>query len=161
MKVLVIGSGGREHALAWKVAQSPRVTHVYVAPGNAGTGLEARAEKEGWEGLIAKEASSPYHSGRRSPAWRKLKRVKRQEFVVAGWTEPRETRSYFGALLLGVYDEAGALQRILRYHDAGATGVWAPSQIEAGRILAQPGPLFKKLDVKIVEEERVKLGKTA
>ena len=42
MKVLIIGGGGREHALAWKVAQSPRVTHVYVAPGNAGTALEPR-----------------------------------------------------------------------------------------------------------------------
>jgi phosphoribosylamine--glycine ligase len=40
MKVLIIGSGGREHALAWKVAQSPRVTQVFVAPGNAGTRLE-------------------------------------------------------------------------------------------------------------------------
>ena len=40
MKVLVIGSGGREHALAWKLAQSPRVTNVFVAPGNAGTALE-------------------------------------------------------------------------------------------------------------------------
>ena len=37
MKVLVIGSGGREHALAWKIAQSPRVQRVYVAPGNGGT----------------------------------------------------------------------------------------------------------------------------
>ena len=37
MKVLIIGSGGREHALAWKLAQSPRVTKVYSAPGNAGT----------------------------------------------------------------------------------------------------------------------------
>jgi phosphoribosylamine--glycine ligase len=42
MKVLIIGSGGREHALAWKVAQSPRVTEVHVAPGNAGTALEPR-----------------------------------------------------------------------------------------------------------------------
>ena len=42
MNVLIIGSGGREHALAWKVAQSARVEHVYVAPGNAGTAREAR-----------------------------------------------------------------------------------------------------------------------
>ena len=40
MKILVIGDGGREHALAWKLAQSPRVTTVFVAPGNAGTALE-------------------------------------------------------------------------------------------------------------------------
>ncbi|MBI4194534.1 MAG: phosphoribosylamine--glycine ligase, partial [Betaproteobacteria bacterium] len=40
MKLLVIGSGGREHALAWKLAQSPRVSRVFVAPGNAGTAME-------------------------------------------------------------------------------------------------------------------------
>lgn len=42
MKVLIIGGGGREHALAWKIAQSPQVAEVYVAPGNAGTALEPR-----------------------------------------------------------------------------------------------------------------------
>ncbi len=42
MKILVIGSGGREHALAWKLAQSPRVSEVLVAPGNAGTASEPR-----------------------------------------------------------------------------------------------------------------------
>jgi phosphoribosylamine--glycine ligase len=42
MKVLIIGSGGREHALAWKAAQSPRVEEVLVAPGNAGTAREPR-----------------------------------------------------------------------------------------------------------------------
>ncbi len=41
MKVLVVGGGGREHALAWKIAQSVRVEQVFVAPGNAGTALEA------------------------------------------------------------------------------------------------------------------------
>ena len=44
MKVLVIGGGGREHALAWKLAQSPRVQKVIVAPGNAGTAREANCE---------------------------------------------------------------------------------------------------------------------
>jgi len=44
MNVLIVGSGGREHALAWKVAQSPRVGQVFVAPGNAGT---AREDGEG------------------------------------------------------------------------------------------------------------------
>ena len=42
MKILLIGSGGREHALAWKLAQSDRVTEVLVAPGNAGTALEKK-----------------------------------------------------------------------------------------------------------------------
>ena len=42
MKILVIGSGGREHALAWKIAQSPRASEVLVAPGNAGTAGEAK-----------------------------------------------------------------------------------------------------------------------
>ena len=44
MNVLVIGNGGREHALSWKVAQSPKVKKVYVAPGNPGTAREAKCE---------------------------------------------------------------------------------------------------------------------
>ncbi|MFQ6023938.1 MAG: phosphoribosylamine--glycine ligase [Acidiferrobacterales bacterium] len=44
MKVLIVGGGGREHALAWKAAQSPRVQKVYVAPGNAGTAREENTE---------------------------------------------------------------------------------------------------------------------
>ncbi len=69
-----------------------------------GRGLMAEAVANGWEGLIVKEAQSHYHAGRRGPAWRKLKIVHRQEFVLGGWTEPRGSRDRFGALLLGVYD---------------------------------------------------------
>ena len=45
MQILVIGSGGREHALAWKSAQDESVTNVFVAPGNAGT--QSQATKQG------------------------------------------------------------------------------------------------------------------
>ncbi len=44
MKVLIIGNGGREHALAWKIAQSERVSHVFVAPGNAGSAREQKVQ---------------------------------------------------------------------------------------------------------------------
>jgi bifunctional non-homologous end joining protein LigD len=78
-----------------------RVSELIAGDGRA---LYDRALASGWEGLIAKQANSPYQSGKRTPAWRKLKIVHEQEFVIGGWTEPRHTRSYFGALLLGVYE---------------------------------------------------------
>jgi len=70
--------------------------------------LHKEALERGWEGLIAKQADSPYKSGKRTPDWRKIKIVHEQEFVIGGWTEPRQTRTYFGALLLGVYREGAS-----------------------------------------------------
>ena len=69
-----------------------------------GRALYRQAVREEWEGLVAKDAASIYEAGRRSPAWRKLKIVQQQEFIVGGWTDPRQSRSHFGALLLGVHD---------------------------------------------------------
>ena len=63
-----------------------------------------QARRHGWEGVIAKRADSPYEPGRRSRSWIKLKIEKRQEFVVGGWTEPRNSREHIGAILLGYYD---------------------------------------------------------
>jgi bifunctional non-homologous end joining protein LigD len=83
-----------------RLSSSIRLSEQAHADGQA---MHSRANEEGWEGLIVKDASSLYHSGKRSPAWRKLKILREQEFVVGGWTEPRQTRQHFGALLLGVY----------------------------------------------------------
>jgi bifunctional non-homologous end joining protein LigD len=70
-----------------------------------GRPLLDRARQEGWEGLIVKDGQSAYQSGRRTPAWKKKKLLKQQEFVVGGWTEPRQSRQNFGALLVGYYDD--------------------------------------------------------
>ena len=72
-------------------------------PGD-GEEMLARARRDGWEGVIAKRTDSRYEPGVRSKAWLKLKIEHRQEFVVGGWTEPRNTREHIGALLLGYFD---------------------------------------------------------
>lgn len=63
---------------------------------------------QGLEGVVAKLAGAPYPTGR-TRSWRKIKCRPRAEFVVGGWTDPKASRSGFGALLLGVYDESGGL----------------------------------------------------
>ncbi|WAP61171.1 DNA ligase D [Pseudomonas fortuita] len=68
------------------------------------------------EGLIGKRADSPY-SGRRSPDWVKLKCKQRQEFVVVGYTDPKGSRSGFGALLLALHDDDSG-----QLHYAGKVG---------------------------------------
>ena len=74
MKVLIVGSGGREHALAWKCAQSPKVSEVLVAPGNGGTATEPRVRNvdvaaEDVAGLVAlarlRRSGSPSSGPRR------------------------------------------------------------------------------------------------
>src|SRR5580765_550500 len=87
---------------------SPILRLSEVAPGD-GRALYKRALEQGWEGLIAKGVNSIYHSGKRTPDWRKLKILREQEFVVGGWTDSRTTGRPFGALLLGYYDGDGNL----------------------------------------------------
>lgn len=64
-----------------------------------------QARREGWEGIIAKKMDSRYEPGTRSRSWLKLKIEFRQEFVIGGYTEPRNSREHIGALLLGYYDD--------------------------------------------------------
>ena len=69
-----------------------------------GEKLLSLARRKGWEGIIAKKTDSFYEPGNRSRSWLKLKIEFRQEFVVGGFTEPRNSRQHIGALLLGYYD---------------------------------------------------------
>ena len=62
------------------------------------------ARRQGWEGIIAKKTDSRYEPGNRSRSWLKLKIEFRQEFVIGGYTEPRNSREHIGALLLGYFD---------------------------------------------------------
>jgi len=73
------------------------------APGD-GEKLLDRARRDDWEGIIAKRVDSTYQPGARSRDWLKLKVEFRQEFVVGGYTEPRNTREHLGAVLLGYFD---------------------------------------------------------
>ena len=110
-----------------------RISEIAYGDGRA---LDKRARANGWEGLIAKRASSLYLSGKRSPDWRKLKNVQEQEFVIAGWSEPRNTRSHFGALILGVYDG-----QQLRYAGHVGTGF---DERELEKVIALLKPLETK-----------------
>ncbi len=93
---------------------SPILRTSEVTTGDA-RALYQHALEHGWEGLIAKEARSVYHTGKRTRDWRKLKIIHEQEFVVGGWTDSRTAGRPFGALLLGYYEDGR-----LKY--AGHTG---------------------------------------
>ena len=80
-----------------------RVRLTESIPGDGEEAL-AWARKAGWEGVIAKRTDATYQPGVRSKAWLKLKVEHRQEFVVGGWTEPRNTREHIGAILLGYFE---------------------------------------------------------
>jgi DNA ligase D-like protein (predicted ligase) len=86
----------------------------------------AQACRAGWEGLIAKRAAAPYVSGR-SRDWLKLKCVWEQEFVIGGYTDPSGSRTDFGALLVGYYEDGR-----LTYAGKVGTGYTAATLRELG-----------------------------
>lgn len=74
-----------------------------------GNVLLEKARKLGLEGLIGKRAGSLYEAGRRSGAWIKLKTQREQEFVIGGYTDPSGSRSHFGSILTGVYENGNLI----------------------------------------------------
>jgi bifunctional non-homologous end joining protein LigD len=99
----------RAHLLQLLIPPVPHVLRISESLSGRGEALLERARKRGWEGVIAKRVDAPYEPGRRSHSWLKLKIEHRQEFVVGGYTEPRNAREHLGAILLGYYDDAGEL----------------------------------------------------
>jgi bifunctional non-homologous end joining protein LigD len=99
----------RAHLLQLLIPPVPHVLRISESVTANGDALLAEARKRGWEGVIAKRRDAPYEPGRRSRAWLKLKIEHRQEFVVGGFTEPRNSREHLGAILLGYYDDEGEL----------------------------------------------------
>jgi bifunctional non-homologous end joining protein LigD len=69
----------------------------------------AETHKQGLEGMILKREGSAYEPDRRSGAWLKVKNINEQEFVIGGFTPPKNSREYFGSILVGYYDDAKLL----------------------------------------------------
>ena len=99
----------RAHLLQLLIPPVPHVLRVSDSLDGDATTLLAKARARGWEGVIAKRKDAVYEPGKRSRAWLKLKVEQRQEFVVGGYTEPRNSRQHLGAILLGYYDNEGDL----------------------------------------------------
>lgn len=95
------------------------------------------AKAQGWEGIMAKRRDGRYEPGRRVRHWQKVKIENQQEFVIGGWTEPRNTRQHFGALLLGYYDDDGGL--VYAGHSGGGF---------SDRLLAEIGKKLKRIERK-------------
>ena len=94
-----------------------------------GDGFSAyrHAQEHDWEGIIAKDESSPYQPGRRSRSWLKVKVRKEAEFVIGGFSAPKKSRQEFGALLVGLFDGPK-----LRYAGKVGTGFTAKTLAELG-----------------------------
>jgi DNA ligase D-like protein (predicted ligase) len=96
----------------------------------AADGLEAfeLARARGLEGIVAKDATSVYESGKRSMAWRKVKVRAEEEFVIGGYTAPAGARAHFGAILVGAFDGDR-----LRYAGKVGTGFTAKTLADLAR----------------------------
>ena len=103
----------RKRRLRWLLGRGGAELRAVVRYGDhiegRGAAVHEEACLQGLEGIVSKLAGGAY-AGRRTKSWLKSKCVRRQEFVVGGFTEPTGSRQGFGALLIGVHDGEGALR---------------------------------------------------
>jgi bifunctional non-homologous end joining protein LigD len=95
----------RRRAILSKLLPVSRTVRLSESIEKSGRAYFRAAQKTGLEGIMAKDLASPYRSGVRTRDWLKIKTHKRQEAVICGFTRPRATRRYFGALVLGAYQK--------------------------------------------------------
>jgi bifunctional non-homologous end joining protein LigD len=111
-----------------KILQEMKIAHPHCrsSPSYAGEGRAVLDTARAWglEGAMAKRLDSPYRPWQRSPDWRKVKIVQRQDLVIGGWTAGKRAPWRVGALLLGYYDDGPAL----RYAGRVGTGFDAHDQ---------------------------------
>jgi len=131
------GGGGRVSIGHMGKDTRPPIVRLSEIVRGDGRELYQRALDRGWEGVIAKRADSKYRSGKRTPDWRKLKIVHEQEFVVCGWTEPRESRIHFGALILGVFESSHQPARRSAQREGGPPATRPPLIDDDGEL--RPG----------------------
>jgi bifunctional non-homologous end joining protein LigD len=130
----------RRAALERLMTRTNEVIRISRQVQGDGRALYKEALAGGWEGLVAKHAASLYQSGKRTPDWRKIKILHEQEFVVGGWTEPRDTRTYFGALIIGVYTSTAVSSRSSALVYVGHIGTGFNDR-ELARVMALLKPL--------------------
>jgi bifunctional non-homologous end joining protein LigD len=94
----------RKNALEKLCADTGDPIRYSGAIGGDAKRLLEEVRRRGLEGIIGKQRNSVYEPGRRSGAWIKLKCVNEQEFVIGGYTPPQGSRKYFGAILVGYYE---------------------------------------------------------
>jgi bifunctional non-homologous end joining protein LigD len=93
----------RRRAILEKLLPVSETVRLSEAIEKTGRAFFRAAEANGLEGIVAKDLASPYRSGSRTREWLKIKAQKGQEAVLCGFTRPRSSRKYFGALILGAY----------------------------------------------------------
>src|SRR5450631_2300790 len=113
-----VALGERKRLLRSLIPQSAGSVHFSADVPGSGAEFFKQACALGLEGAVSKRASSIYRGGVRTRDWVKVKCAQRQEMVIGGFTDPRGSRSGFGALLMGVYEPGGKL----RYSGKVGTG---------------------------------------
>jgi bifunctional non-homologous end joining protein LigD len=92
-------------ALLFRRIKKPKIVQLTQILKGTAQQVKTKAEKQQWEGIIAKDLNSTYLQGKRSSSWRKFKLRNSQEAIICGYTSPQGSRSFFGALVLGYYSD--------------------------------------------------------